>query len=750
MGRLREEGIKTSLKICHFRTRYFIIKKLLRIKYIYRYPPPFGQSLWIKLKWNLFSQFQKRINPSPGDDEILGGLRNFRSRSKPIFFFATEDKEDIVAALKKHFSAEIQKSVAVANKVCEHDFEWLSANCPGFGEEVIWDLSFSHNERWPLDFYLDLDYRSEKRLGDVREVWELNRHQYFVTLGKAYWFTDEDKYAQEFVDQIIDWIEKNPVGYGINWLHSQEVALRAVAWVWALYFFKDYGNLEEEKQLTILKSIYEHGDYIAWNLSDKPVTHNHLISETCGLAIIGIMFPKFRKARKWREKGLHIFEREVIKQIWEDGLDGELSTNYHCFVLDSFLQLSILMEKNGIECPEDVKTRIEKMIEAVMYLLRPDGSLPWIGDCDGGRAYRLSESNPCDRRAYLAIGAAQYGRRDFKRAAEKFYEEAFWLLGNKGLRKFAALDGQEPQDPCKFFRHGGLATMRESWNPNSEYIIFRGGPTERRPGVGITHNHADFLSFELFSNSIPILVDPGVFLYGLDDKWRFFYRKSLAHNTLVVDGIDHVNVTATRFGIPNLPLSRINELTFDNDYGYIDMSHGGYRKMGILHRRRLLWFKGDCLMILDHINGTGVHQIEAFFHFNRDVHVFWEKGGIVQANQSGSKSVIRLVPFSIEPNECELVSGEVAPIQGWISPCYGRKCPSSVVKYSWTQHLPLTLGHLLITNPEAKILVNEFRQVEEGWELLLTRRHRRELIQFMDAGGIHIQRPCDPSHHICV
>ena len=35
-----------------------------------------------------------------------------------------------------------------------------------------------------------------------------------------------------FVDELKDWIENNPIPFGINWLHSQETALRMQSWIW--------------------------------------------------------------------------------------------------------------------------------------------------------------------------------------------------------------------------------------------------------------------------------------------------------------------------------------------------------------------------------------------------------------------------------------------------------------------------------------------------------------------------------------
>ena len=52
---------------------------------------------------------------------------------------------------------------------------------------------------------------------DVKVPWELSRFQHLNILGQAYVLTRDNKYAEEFADQITDWIKNNPVCFGVNW-----------------------------------------------------------------------------------------------------------------------------------------------------------------------------------------------------------------------------------------------------------------------------------------------------------------------------------------------------------------------------------------------------------------------------------------------------------------------------------------------------------------------------------------------------
>ena len=554
---------------------------------------------------------------------------------------------------------------------------------------------------------MDLDYSSEKRLGDIRQVWELNRHQYFVTLGKAYWITSDEKYASEFVNQLADWITKNPYGYGINWLHSQEAAIRAVSWIWAFYLFSDFTGFDVEKEIVMLKSLYQHAEYTLWNLSDSPVTNNHLISEACGLAIIGIMFPEFRNAKKWRDIGIRIFEREAVKQIWEDGVSGELSTNYHCFVLDSFLELSILMKKNGYMVPEDVDKRIEKMIEYVMYLCKPDGAIPNLGDFDSGRAFRLSEYKTDDKRGYLSAGAALYHRGDFKKIARRFYEEAFWLLGAEGLKAFKGIEERYPRASSKLFKPSGIAILRNDWNEGSDYLVFRGGPTELRKGVSIGHNHADSLSFELYTDGKTVIVDPGTYLYSLDDRWRHYFRKTMSHNTVSIDGEDQANVSQ-RFGVADFPLSKVHHFSSNRYFDYIDMSHEGYMCSGVAHRRKIIWVKKGYFLIVDEIRGKGIHRVDSYFNIDQESISLDDNCKTVNIVNNDGRPFISIMPAFPNTLKLDIPRGEVDPILGWASHQYGEKHPLLVARYSLKKELPIIFCFLISIKTMEKIFVKNF------------------------------------------
>ncbi len=671
--------------------------------------------------------------------ELSDMLNLFRSRKNPVFFISSENRENIINDIKEYYSEEEKASIRTADLICRHDFRFIAPNCPVFGPSIRWHSSFQDGIEWPLDFYMDLDYHSEKRPGDVRQVWELNRHQYFATLGKAYWLTGHAKYADEFIAQIDDWIENNPYGHGINWLHSQETSLRMISWIWALCFFRDYSGLTDALLAKILKAIYQHAEYTYWNLSENIGTHNHIITEACGLAVAGIMFPEFKDSVKWLRKGSSIFFREIIKQIWENGPSGELSTSYHLFVLESSMQLLVLMKKNTITIPAEVERRIEKMIEYVMYLCRPDGGIPLLGDSDSGRAFRLSDISFYDRRYLISTGAVIFQRGDFKAIAKRLYEESYFLLGRDSLKRFDGIPVKPPSSASIMYAPAGIAVFRGDWTPGSDYLIFRGGPTAVRKNVGISHNHADYLSFELYSKGKVRLVDPGTYLYGLDDEWRFWYRKSEAHNSVVVDGGDHLNVTASRFGVPEIHLSTLHNFKSNEVYGFVDMAHSGYISADVLHRRRLLFVPGCYILIVDEFYGNEIHQLTHYFnadtghinvdHATREALISWDE----------DEYNIRIIPINMPQAAVRVLRGEKAPVRGWSSIRYGEKHPASILSYLNQVRVPVRMGILIDICNENDVKLSSFNTDKDECAIAVQARSWKDEI-IMNEDDVKINR----------
>src|SRR5262245_61536065 len=75
-----------------------------------------------------------------------------------------------------------------------------------------------------------LDYRDARRVGDIKYLWEPNRHLHLATLAQAYALSRRKIYLETLQEHLDSWFLACPYGWGPNWSSSLEVALRLVNW----------------------------------------------------------------------------------------------------------------------------------------------------------------------------------------------------------------------------------------------------------------------------------------------------------------------------------------------------------------------------------------------------------------------------------------------------------------------------------------------------------------------------------------
>ena len=312
--------------------------------------------------------------------------------------------------MQRNFPQWVEASVREADQLCRHRVELLNMGLVRLGYPINWHRDPYSGKGWERIFWAE--YRPEQDFWgrDSKVIHELNRHQHLPRLAKAYRLSGDERYAAEAVAQMLSWVEQNPTGIGINWQSSLEIAIRSISWLWTLFFLRMSEALTEAAAQIIGESLFAQLDHIQRHTSLYSSPNTHLIGEAAALFIAGTVFEK----EKWRELGRDILTAEAEKQITTDGMYAENSSYYHCYALDFYLQAWILARQNGDVLPGAVTTKLCEMINVLMHLTRPDGTLPLFGDDDGGRALALSQ------RTYRSFNdALSAGSILFRRAASR-------------------------------------------------------------------------------------------------------------------------------------------------------------------------------------------------------------------------------------------------------------------------------------------------------------------------------------------
>ena len=103
---------------------------------------------------------------------------------------------------------------------------------------IDWHRDPVHDRVAPALFWSEVPYL-DAACGDHKIIWELNRHQHFLALGRAWWLARHRPARDTFVRHLASWMDANPPLVGINWASMLELALRSLSWIWALEFFVD-------------------------------------------------------------------------------------------------------------------------------------------------------------------------------------------------------------------------------------------------------------------------------------------------------------------------------------------------------------------------------------------------------------------------------------------------------------------------------------------------------------------------------
>jgi uncharacterized heparinase superfamily protein len=639
----------------------------------------------------LFSEF----NPIWRGECVADALGHCVPAKNRRFLPSLERRREIVGMMNHRFPDERDAIINTAECALTGIFSLLGHIGLSFGDPpyspIDWSLDPVSGFRAPLRHWSKLHPVDPLGGGDPKVVWELNRHAHLVTLGQAYWLTDDNRFAAGFVDQVSAWIDANPVGMGINWASSLEVAFRSIAWLWALGLCVDSREVTPDFFARLLKSLIEHGRHIERYLSYYFSPNTHLTGEALGLFYLGLALPELSRSEGWRNLGLRILLDQAAKQMRADGVYFEQSSYYHRYTTDIYTHLFALTraDDNLIHCETEamLRRKLEGMLDHLMWVTRPDGSSPLFGDDDGGRLIKLALRAANDFRDTLAVGAAILKRGDWKYVAGAAPAEMLWMIGPEGVEDYDRLEAETPREISRGFRSSGYFVMRDGWRRDSSFVLIDCGPHGAEIGCG--HAHSDALSIEFASGGVTWLVDPGTFVYAADPKTRDEFRSTAAHNTVTVDDQPQ-SVPSNPFSWRTTAKCRLREFVEHNGTIYFQGSHDGYERLQdpVTHTRSALYLKADPgvdlpgrLIVRDQFTAKKRHRYAIRFHFTPNCEVTVAKGGgdgsFVEARHGDGTTLIIRVISETEP-QSEIA---VSVTEGRVSTCYAQYAPAPVAVF---------------------------------------------------------------------
>ena len=611
----------------------------------------------------------------------LGELAVFEKFKKRNFFRWQEvDKKNVLKLFSGFLSENKIATIQSAKNALDQRFKVFDREL-FFEEKIDWCRDPVSFESLPNIYWKKINIWDSSQIKEVKYVWEINRLQHFVTLAKAFYLTDDEKYAEVLINQWRDWLEKNPYLIGINWCSALENTFRIISWTWVLQFAKKSIHVTPEFYTSVLIAVEQHANYIEQHLSRFSSANNHLIGEALGLIYAGCYFPELSKADHWKNKGFAIFESEIIAQVFPDGVAKEQATHYQRYLID-FTSLGVLAaEYCKYSFSAIFMERCQKMVEFSCALMDENGNVPNIGDEDGGSAIFLNELETKYSDSLSAAACLlQNNNKGVRQPQNEFF---FWMTGNFPGKPESLL-GPKKQQPVQYFPQGGYVVYSHKIKNCNHHLIMDVGPQ----GLGKmdAHGHADALSLLLHVNGQPVLIDCGTYLYLGSRNLRDFFRGTAAHNTVMVNN-EHQAEPIGPFQWGRKVGAQVLYIKEGPDKFAISAEHNGYLHKGITHQRTVTRDDENGWILKDKVLGPGISQIDLYFHLAPCYLIRFNKDEVVcEYNEFTVKFC-----FSSKQDISIIIIDNFKDSINWYSPSFGKKIKHPVLKISTTNKLPVEI-----------------------------------------------------------
>jgi uncharacterized heparinase superfamily protein len=264
-----------------------------------------------------------------------------------------------------------------------------------------------------------------------------------------------------------------------------------------------------------------------------------------------------RRARR----SIALLRRETGAQVLADGGHEERSTAYHRVVRADLENVATLLARAHGSAPEWLNTACARMRAWERAMRGPDGRLPLLNDA--------------------------------------------WEV--------PAEPATHGSDAVTLLRESGYVVLRHA---QDQLIIDAGpvGPSHLPP-----HAHADVLSFVLWGDGRPLVVDPGSYAYT--GPQRAMFRSTAAHNTVEVDGVDQCEFWGD-FRAAFMPRIVHFDVDHRGDTIIVTARHDGYRRLSdpVEHQRWFWWVPGEGVVIADRLHAARVHRVTSRLRLQPGVH----------------------------------------------------------------------------------------------------------------------------------
>ncbi|TSE04144.1 alginate lyase family protein [Aquimarina algiphila] len=492
---------------------------------------------------------------------------------------------------------------------------------------------------------------------DAEWAWLSNRHHQVDEVLNAYFDTGNPKYVIYIDSFLRDFIIKsqpypNKQTWGAIW-RGLEVSFRNKSWPRIFYSLIDSEHLLDVTKLLILSSLSDHADYN----HKYHIGGNWLTMELSGLSVVATCFPEYKKSEEWLSYATEKLTQSIADQVYDDGVQNELTSHYHYVALMNFEEFKNTCELAGKKVPSSLIRTIEKMYDYTAKSIRPSG----FGGLNNDGDLMYNRDN-------VLKGAKKFDRPDWEYIASN---------GKTGLAPFTL---------SYFFPWAGQLISRNGFDKDAHWSFFDVGPW------GATHQHNDKLHISVSAYGRDLLVDSGRFAYKgeVAKKFRSYAQSSAGHNTVLIDHKGQGEGPS----VTEKPLDTASyKITDEFDYATGSFNVFNDIQGKAIHNRSIFYIRGDFWIVVDKIITDRPREIQTLWHWHPEC-IVEQENKIVKTNHE--KGNLAIIPVGYQDFKITQIKGREKPSpQGWYSSMYNQFEPNTATSYSTTIKANKTLVWIL-------------------------------------------------------
>lgn len=376
-------------------------------------------------------------------------------------------------------------------------------------DRILADEIFLLNERHTIDLrYWTID-------GQASRLWMFHLYdmEYLIPLAVFYTRTKNPVYYTKIKELLETWMDCFSDAAGDGW-NAYVIAKRIPHWLIVMQLLEGRLDQDQTFRQRLELSLYRQYRHLMAN-QEKHLLGNHYFEDLKTLMIAGIAFGEHRNVKKYLDR----FRREIKRQILKDGMHFERSFMYHKIIMEDILRVFLaLRQENGYErYLEQLESVLARMLSCTVSFEGGLKRVPLFNDAGNNEAKTaeaLQKGIERHIRCSGRKGNTDLGNADLENMNLENMNLENTDLGNTELFEL-------PDAGYYKYRISNLTCIIDCGVIGPSYI----------PG----HGQCDCLSYEVFADGYPVLVNSGTYQY--QTSLREFFRSTQAHNCFTVNSI---------------------------------------------------------------------------------------------------------------------------------------------------------------------------------------------------------------------